>query len=261
MSELNATQFLLQEIANQAYSLGMGLQNAAPSNANGPPRSVSYLLEICEKISALNKNLDNISYAADTSLNPDNALREKQANLLQSLRDLSQLDHELRIKYEVAEKFRFIKERLQKLIDQTDHYLQVIEVKEQKIEFSKNADEVLVYVYLYNSKGLLLRNWSPLIGDKVFYEHSVNRPIYAHQAHLDELIRTKKIPQQHGYLTIAVKMEDIQPLGEGVELQDSLGNPMIKVKEGALRVDKMQSLTHNLHEYILAPDGELIKKA
>ncbi|EKD54408.1 MAG: hypothetical protein ACD_60C00087G0020 [uncultured bacterium] len=60
VSEMNIAKNTLHEIANQAYGLAMGLQNAAPSQTGGPPKSVQYLLEISLYINKLSKVIEEL---------------------------------------------------------------------------------------------------------------------------------------------------------------------------------------------------------
>lgn len=50
MSEINslknAAKTVMREIARHAHGLAVGLQNAAPPQQEGPPKSVLYLMEI-----------------------------------------------------------------------------------------------------------------------------------------------------------------------------------------------------------------------
>ncbi len=57
-SDVNALKNTLHEIANQAYGLAMGLQNAAPSQVGGPSKSVQYLLEMSLHINKFSKALE-----------------------------------------------------------------------------------------------------------------------------------------------------------------------------------------------------------
>ena len=57
-SEMNAAKNTLHEVANQAYGLAMGLQNAAPSQVGGPSKSVQYLLETSLQINKIGKMID-----------------------------------------------------------------------------------------------------------------------------------------------------------------------------------------------------------
>jgi hypothetical protein len=60
-SEMSTAKHTLYDIANQAYTLAMGLQNAAPSQAGGPPKSVQYLLEISLLLNKASKQVEELS--------------------------------------------------------------------------------------------------------------------------------------------------------------------------------------------------------
>jgi hypothetical protein len=60
LSEISAAKSTLHEIANNAYGLAMGLQNAAPSQLGGPSKSVQYLLETSLQINKMSKILEEI---------------------------------------------------------------------------------------------------------------------------------------------------------------------------------------------------------
>ncbi|HSW93792.1 MAG TPA: hypothetical protein VLJ15_05475 [Gammaproteobacteria bacterium] len=60
--DANHTRNTLQEVANQAYNLAMGLQNAAPAlvtqSATGTSKSVQYLLETSLQINKVSKMIE-----------------------------------------------------------------------------------------------------------------------------------------------------------------------------------------------------------
>ena len=64
-AEMNAAKNTLHEIANHAYSLAMGLQNAAPAQAiqggSGPPKSIQYLLETSLQINKVSKIVEELA--------------------------------------------------------------------------------------------------------------------------------------------------------------------------------------------------------
>jgi hypothetical protein len=63
--EMTAAKNTLHEIANQAYNLAMGLQNAAPTQAmqpgGSPPNSVQYLLETSLQINKVSKIIEELA--------------------------------------------------------------------------------------------------------------------------------------------------------------------------------------------------------
>lgn len=63
ISDLNNAKNVLHEIATQAYSLAMGLQNAAPSQEKSPPKSVQYLIETSLVIEKISKNIEEMILA------------------------------------------------------------------------------------------------------------------------------------------------------------------------------------------------------
>lgn len=239
--EIVAAKNILQEIATQAYGLAMGLQNIAPMQTSGLPKSVHYLLEISLEMT----KQDGAEDAA-----------EQYEKLIQHVRQLIEHDISLREKYAVGEKFRFVRERLQELLQQLVAHAEVAQVAQAAEQSQPATDKVLVYVHLYNAQGTLLRNWSSMFLPKVFYEYSVNRPIYAEKNQIEAFLRTKKNKQHHGYLTIAVSREEIifPPKQAG---EEAAQNPVVKVKEGSLHFNNLVSFTHNDIDYTVSATGEL----
>lgn len=70
-SEMSAAKNVLYEIANQAYGLAMGLQNAAPAQAqtNGPPKSVQYLVETSLQINKVSKAIEELALMESSKRN------------------------------------------------------------------------------------------------------------------------------------------------------------------------------------------------
>jgi intracellular multiplication protein IcmQ len=184
----------------------------------------------------------------------------KEAELLGIVREVIQQDLVLREKYHIENKFRFIRDRLAALQDTLEKALAVSDRLQSAQGISLDADEMLVYVYLYNSQGLQFRTWQNLVTPKVFYEYSVNRPIYCEKEHVNALLRIKTNKAQHAYLTVVVKQEHVIQLPDDLTPKDSVGNPVIKVKEGSLRIEKLINFCHQEKEYILNPSGELVIK-
>ena len=176
------------------------------------------------------------------------------------IRETLQHDAELRGKYDVAEKFRFVKEKLLALLVHLEDEIKALQIAEheQNTQKENSADTVLVYVYLYNAQGVVLRSWSAMFTPKVFYEYSVNRPIYSDKSAIDTMMRAKPNRQQHGYLAIKVKQSDIISKSEAI-LKDPIGNLLLRVREGSLKFENMQSFTHNDVVYRLNAQGELVK--
>jgi len=186
--------------------------------------------------------------------------QELKNKLMQIVSDAVSQDAKLRETLLIGDKFRFIRDRLTALQQHVDEALQTIKVEENNVKQAVSQDEQLVYVYLFNAHGMDLQSWIKMLHPSVYYEHSVNRPIYGSKEHVEMVIRNKTNRIQHGYLEIAVKTAAVVQRG-GEALKDNLGNPLIKIKEGSLRPERLISFVHNGHQYSLDENGRLEKIA
>jgi len=187
-------------------------------------------------------------------------IKEQKEALLNLVRKAVQQDQELREKLHIGNKFKFISEGLQKLFTEVETDLGEIEkanAKKKQLDVLLE-DEILVYVYLFNAQGIVLQTWQKTLNPSVFYEYSVNRPIYTDKAAVENYIRSKPNRIQNAFATIAIKKIDLLPSPEVVK--DSLGNTLVKVREGSLKFEKLFSFTHNNQEYVLTATGEIVKK-
>lgn len=186
--------------------------------------------------------------------------KEQKEKLLTLVRCAVQRDNALREQYQIGEKFRFVRDRLQALLSRLELNFATASAESEQAESEILADEAIVYVYLYNSQGIKLPTWQKMLNPAVFYEYSVNRPIYAEKSHVEAFIRNKTNKAQHAYLAIVVKKTDSVKSTDEESSKDALGQPLIKVKEGALHFDKLIFFKHSGHEYELNKAGELVKK-
>jgi hypothetical protein len=192
-------------------------------------------------------------------MNDDIINKIQQQKLIEIVRQTIEQDNALREKYDVKNKFRFIPERLNALAAQLETHLQVtIQEAEQRQGITIESDEKIVYVYLFNAHGNLIHSWQNMLIPKVFYEYSVNRPIYAEKDDIESMIKAKSNRTQHGYLAIAIKELDILKVDE--VSKDAYGNVIFKIREGSLRFDRVVSFVHNGIEYVVGEKGELLKK-
>jgi hypothetical protein len=247
MSDTHAAKTLLYDIAAHAYNLAMGLQNAAPPQENSKPApSIQYLLEAAIQLKQSSKHVEDL-----LTLNE----KEQQPKLIELIRDSLEQDIKLRVKYHIAERFRFIRDRLHSLLEQLEKNLPVAPVEQQQ-KGTIEKDEIPVYVHLYNTEGGLLRNWQTMLTPKVFYEYSVNRPIYTKKEYIEAFLKYKPNKSQHAYLTVAIKAKDLIQQ----EQKDMMGSPLAKIKEGALDFKKLISFTHNDQDYLFDEKSGFVKK-
>lgn len=181
--------------------------------------------------------------------------KKKYEQLLALIHAAVQKDNELRDAHQIGERFRFVKDRLQALQASVEDQLAALLQIEAKATSQQADDEVVVYIYLFNAQGILLPTWQKMLSPGVFYEYSVNRPIYADRSQVEAFIRSKTNKTQHGYVLVHVKKTDILS-SDG---RDSIGGELVKVKEGALKFDRFVTFAYGGHEYKLNASGELIK--
>lgn len=70
VTNVDSTMTVLHEIAAQAYALAMGLQNAAPIQTGGLPRSVQYLLEASLQIEKTRKQIEEMLLTDSSKTRP-----------------------------------------------------------------------------------------------------------------------------------------------------------------------------------------------
>jgi hypothetical protein len=184
--------------------------------------------------------------------------KDQRLKLIEDLRNVVAGDNSLREKYQIGDKFRFVRDRLQALLDQLERHEESKQIEEKKRDIVMADDDILVYVYLYNTQGATLPTWTNMLTAKLFYEYSVNRPIYTNRDHIESLIRGKANRVQHAFLTVALKKKDL--IANDNPPKDMLGNAITKVREGSLSIERMVSLTHSDVDYVLSDQLGLMKK-
>lgn len=184
--------------------------------------------------------------------------KESKEKLLQIISQAVSQDIALREQLQIGDKFRFIRDRLAALKQQIEDALRDIKVEAEETKPLVGESEQLIYIYLFNAHGIDVSSWLKMLHPSVYYDHSVNRPIYGEKEHVEAVIRSKTNRIQHGYLTMAVKKDQIIRQGDEAK-KDSLGHPLLKIKEGALQPNRLVSFTHNGTDYTLNEDGDLEK--
>lgn len=184
--------------------------------------------------------------------------KELKEKLMRLINEAVSQDSKLRADLKIGDKFKFIRDRLQALKQHVEEALLTIKVETEENKDVLAEDEQLVYVYLFNAHGIDLQSWVKMVHPSVYYEHSVNRPIYGDKSHIEAVIRNKTNRIQHGYLTFAIKKNFILRKDDEAP-KDALGHPLLKIKEGTLKPDRLISLTHNGHTYVVNEKGGLEK--
>lgn len=174
------------------------------------------------------------------------------------VRQALEKDEELRATYQVKDKFRFIRDRLKALSTQVEESLtSITSLQDERKSEQLTEDEVLIYVYLFNAQGSVLQSWLKMLLPSVFYEYSINRPIYAERTLVENVIRSKANKQQHAFIIFAQQKQDI--LLQTEKVLDNLGYETIKIKDGSLKAGRLIGFMHNGIEYRIE-NNDLVKK-
>ena len=199
------------------------------------------------------------SYADDIrELEEDSKVTEKMHVLL---KETVLAEKELREQHDVGVRFNVIRSQLHSLLAEFEKELAELQSQKSNPTHTSRSHtlkdgESTVYVYLFNSRGKNLKSWQALLTSQALMEHSVHRPIHADLAHVQEILRTKTPKENHAYLEIIVKQSDIL---EGHELRDAYEHPLLRLKQGALKIENLKCFHHQKTDYRVSPEGGLSK--
>jgi hypothetical protein len=186
---------------------------------------------------------------------------EQKREVLNLLQDIMNYENLEREKCGIGARFNVIHSQLQNLCntyakESTETFPEIRE--EILIKERVQADEEVVYVYLFNAQGRNLNSWSPLLTPRALMDLSANRPVYAKREHVEELLRSKADPEQHAYISAIVKKADIVMSYENSVLKDNIGNLLIRIKYGALHQENILGFHFKNKEYQLSKNAGLI---
>lgn len=196
------------------------------------------------------------------AIEQDNGVGQEELNLIeQALTE----ELALREKHAIGARFGVIGSQLNSLLDGAKMQLSVkldsaATKKQTIVELSPADDETVVYVYLFNARGRVLSTWSKLLNNRALHEHSVNRPIYTDVAHIEELIRSKTDACNHGFFKIIVKNEHIIADVANTTFFDSLGHPLLRLRQGGLKVERILSINLSGKHYRLTDEARLVEQ-
>ncbi|QRN03144.1 Dot/Icm secretion system protein IcmQ [Legionella sp. MW5194] len=134
---------------------------------------------------------------------------------------------------------------------------------EEKLKSAVNAlqrnlhnDQQLVFVSLYSSEGQNLQSWERIIAN--LQRQIISRPIYADEADIVNLIKSKEKKINEAYLAIFINQSDLLLLPPDKTPLDKLGRPLITLKDKAINLDNIVRFVHfsGVYTYL---KGRLVK--
>ncbi|HBI21196.1 MAG TPA: Dot/Icm secretion system protein IcmQ [Legionella sp.] len=113
-----------------------------------------------------------------------------------------------------------------------------------------------IYVALYSSDGTNIGSWERIIAN--LPHQMISRPIYAHEADVKAMIKSKENKINEAYVTIYISPQDILPLPADKMPVDKLGKQMLTIKDRTLHLDSLDCFVHQsgVYRYL---QGRLVK--
>lgn len=185
--------------------------------------------------------------------------KEEKRQLYEHVKALVEEEKALRQEFTVGAQYCAIPSRLNALLSCVKQA--TISAEEhtilQRVEPILTDSQQYVYVYLYNAKGKILSRWEAMLSPRNLFEYSVNRPVYQAKNQVETYIRSRTNRDEHAFLMIKIEKTDILGPSDENLRQDSLGQPLLKLKEGALREEELIYFFHHDRCYIFL-QGHLV---
>lgn len=179
--------------------------------------------------------------------------KERKRELYRGVQNLVNEEKELRKQLGIGDRYKAISSRLEALLRYV-HQSVSLSKQEATVERASPAlseNQQYVFVHLFNTKGKLLSRWEAMLSPRLLMEYGVNRPIYAEQKQVEGYIRSRQDADEHAFLMMKIEQSDILPQDESSQNVDTLGQPLLKLKEGALKEQGLIYFFHKNACYIL----------
>lgn len=99
-----------------------------------------------------------------------------------------------------------------------------------------------IYISLYSADGINIQSWEKIIAN--LPRQMISRPIYADEADVKALLKTKENKQNEGYVAIYINQSDILPLSSDKAPIDKLGKILLSLKDKTLNLDNISRFVH-----------------
>jgi len=180
--------------------------------------------------------------------------KQKKREIYREVESLVKEEKELRKKYGVGDRYKAISSRLDALFKYVQEAVSLPK-QEETVERASPAlseGQQYVFVHLFNNKGKILSRWEAMLSPRQLMEYSVNRPIYAEQKQVEAYIRSRPNDDEHAFLMMKVEQSDVLHGDESTHNYDTLGQPLLKLKERALKEEGLVYFFHKGTCYILS---------
>jgi len=139
-----------------------------------------------------------------------------------------------------------------KLREMRDRFVQELNLEEYAQEAVPQIDPTAedyteVYVSLYQAEGANISKWQNVVNSLVGY--NVTRPVYKNEDDIQTAIKNKEFRQNDAYVAVKIRKDDIlAPLTEKLPV-DRYGNPLLVLREGAIKLENILRFSHQSGTY------------
>jgi intracellular multiplication protein IcmQ len=99
-----------------------------------------------------------------------------------------------------------------------------------------------IYISLYSADGTNIQSWEKIVIN--LPRQMISRPIYADEADIKALLKTKENKQNEAYVAIYINQFDILPLSADKAPVDKLGKTLLSLKDKTLSLDNISRFVH-----------------
>lgn len=192
----------------------------------------------------------------DSKLSAEIEIGEELVSILNGILNNGKWDSSLFLKT--------VKKRLEDVIQDAEDILSSINNSSENAEdvtydgyFVKCPEGKLrIYVLLYQTDGAKLVNWQNAIRSLINY--NISRPTYTKEEHIKDLIKSKKVFDNYGYVVVDIEKSDFYSQDE--PFYDMFKHEMLVLKEKVIKSQNIRGFVHALQKAYAYNAGELIYK-
>jgi intracellular multiplication protein IcmQ len=144
---------------------------------------------------------------------------------------------------------RAIGKNLREIRDGFSNQVNATEINQSKMiaQFAKKtalrSGQQEIFIALYSSEGTKLQSWERILIN--LPKQMISRPIYADEADVRAIIRTKENKHNEAFVSMYINHSDVLQLPPDKIPRDKLGKPLLTLKDKSLALD-------NIHQFVSA---------
>lgn len=164
--------------------------------------------------------------------------------------------------WEESNFLRAIGKNLREIRDNFSDKINAVEINQSK-EIAELAKRTAIrsgmkeiFVALYSSDGTKLQSWERILIN--LPRQMISRPIYAEEADVKAIIRTKENKNNEAYVSMYINQSDVLQLPPDKIPVDKLGKPLLTLKDRSLTLDNINQFvcSSGTYQYV---HGRLVK--